>query len=258
MGYNYIQVGDQSWGTRMATKPMSNIGPIAMPHQSVNDLYGLPSATLYTTMSGKHYPNYIVADHKGSARTPRTSVAPYLPTCPWKSYPLIVLKYSTGHTDVSEFVLHHKAVALQCAQQGGWWEFFALPKFFLSFSRTSKPSNSSHKVLQTPPPQTIDPTKISPSIGSPKMTSTSCRVINISPCGRWNVWVSGRHHSTRVDIRPWSISLDGALNNPSSPTNLIMSITQLSCIDIFAISLEWPRHSSGPESYKINKNYSGC
>ena len=42
MGYNYIQVGAQSWGTRMATKPMSNIGPIAMPHQSVNDLYGLP------------------------------------------------------------------------------------------------------------------------------------------------------------------------------------------------------------------------
>ena len=114
------------------------------------------------------------------------------------------------------------------------------------------------KSSKPPLPPTIDPTKISPSIGSPKMTSTSCRVINISPCGRWNVWVSGRHHSTRVDIRPWSISLDGALNNPSSPTNLIMSITQLSCIDIFAISLEWPRHSSGPESYKINKNYSGC
>ena len=122
----------------------------------------------------------------------------------------------------------------------------------------SKPSNSMHSCLQSPSTIAVNPTKTSPSIGSPKMISTSCRVIDISPCGRWNVWVSDRYRSTRADIRPWSISLEGALNNPSCTTNLIMSITWLSYIDIFAISLERPRHSSGPRSCKIDKNYSGC
>ena len=109
-----------------------------------------------------------------------------------------------------------------------------------------------------PPPQPVGLAKTSSSIGSPKMTSTSCRVIDISPCKRWNIWVSSRHRSTRVNIRPWSISLDGALNNISSLTNLIMSITRLSCIDMFAISLERPRHWSGLGSCKIDKSYSGC
>ena len=129
-------------------------------------------------------------------------------------------------------------------------------KVFLSFVRTPKPSNSLHSRLQSPPP--VGPTKTWPSIGSPKMTSTSYRVFDISTYGRWNAWVSGRHHLTKVDIRPWSISLDGALNNSSSPTNLIMSITRFSCINMFAISLERPQHWSGLGSCKIDKNYSGC
>ena len=58
-------------------------------------------------------------------------------------------------------------------------------KVFLSFARIAKPSNSSYRVFQFPPP--VGATKTSPSIGSPKMVSTSCRVIDISPCGRWNV-----------------------------------------------------------------------
>ena len=131
-------------------------------------------------------------------------------------------------------------------------------KVLLSFFRTPKPSNSMHSCLQFPSTIAVDPTKSSPSVGSPKMTSTSSRVIDISPCGRWNVWVYGRHRSTRADIRQWSISLEGALNNPSSPTNLIMLITQLSCIIMFAISLARPWHVSGPRSCKIDKNYSGC
>ena len=129
MGHNHIQVGALSSSTRMETLPMPNTGPIATPHQSTMPLYRLPNITLYTSMPGNHYPNYIVANHEGSAGTPRTSDAPYLPTCPWKSYPLVALKYSIGHIDVFEFPLRHEAVALQCAQIGGWWEFFTLPKF---------------------------------------------------------------------------------------------------------------------------------
>ena len=82
MGHNHIQVGALSSGTRMATLPMPNIGPIATPHQSTNDLYGLPDTTLCTTMLGNQYPNYTMADHKGSTGIPRISDAPHLPTCP--------------------------------------------------------------------------------------------------------------------------------------------------------------------------------
>ena len=121
-----------------------------------------------------------------------------------------------------------------------------------------KPSNSMHSWLQSPSTTTVGPTKTSSSIGSLKMTSTSCRVIDISPCGRWNVWVSGRHRLTRADIRQWFISLEGALNNPSSLSNLIMSITRLSRIWTFANSLVRPRHVNRPVSYKIDTNYSSC
>ena len=157
-GRNHIQVGGLSSGTRRATLPMPNTGPKCTPHQSAMPLYGLPGTTLCTTMLGNHYPNYTTADHESSAGTPRTSDAPYFTTCPWKSYPLVALKYSTKHTNVSKSPLHHEAVALQWAQQGGWWEFFALPNF-LSFAGIVKPSNSSHRVLQSPPP--VSPTKTS-------------------------------------------------------------------------------------------------
>ena len=82
MGHNHIQVGALSSGTRMATLPMPNIGPIATPHQSTNDLYGLPDTTLCTTMPGNQYPNYTMADHNGSTGIPTISDAPHLPTCP--------------------------------------------------------------------------------------------------------------------------------------------------------------------------------
>ena len=82
MGHNHIQVGALSSGTRMATSPMPNTRPIAMPHRSAMPLYGLPVTTLCTTMPSNHYPNNIMADHEGFARTLRTSDAPYLPTCP--------------------------------------------------------------------------------------------------------------------------------------------------------------------------------
>ena len=131
MCHNHIQVGDLSSGTRMATLPMSNAGPITTPRESANDLYGLPDTTLCTTMPCNHYPNYTMANHKGSTGTPRTSDAPYLLTCPWKSFPLLELKYSTGHTNVSESPFYCEAMALQCAQQGGWWEFFAHQSFFV-------------------------------------------------------------------------------------------------------------------------------
>ena len=82
MGHNHIQVGALSSGTRMATSPMPNTRPIAMPHRSAMPLYGLPVTTLCTTMPSNHYPNNIMTDHEGSAGTLRTSDAPYLPTCP--------------------------------------------------------------------------------------------------------------------------------------------------------------------------------
>jgi len=116
IGHDYIQAGALSSGTRMTTSLMPNTGPIATPHQSAMPLYHLPSTTLCTTMSGNHYPNYTVVDHESSTRTPRTSDAPYLPTSPRKAYPLIALKYSTRHIDVSESPLHHEAVALQWHQ----------------------------------------------------------------------------------------------------------------------------------------------
>ena len=164
MGHNHIQVRALSSGTRMTTLPMPNTRPRCMPHQSAMPLSCLPDTTLYTTRPSNHYPNYTVADHEGSAGTLRTSNASYLPTCPWKAYPLVVLKYSTRHTGVSESPLRHEAVALQWHQQGSWWEFFAPPKFVVI--RQSK-TNSMHSWLQFPSTTVVSPTKTSPSIGSP-------------------------------------------------------------------------------------------
>ena len=82
MGHNHFQVRALSSGTKMTTSPMPNTGPIETPHQSAMSLCGLPDTTLCTTMPSNHYPNYTVADHKGSVGTPRTSDAPYLPTYP--------------------------------------------------------------------------------------------------------------------------------------------------------------------------------
>ena len=137
MGHNHIQVGALSSSTRMATSPMPNTGSIAMPHQSATPFYRLLDTTLYTTMPATTTPIILWRITKGSVGTPRTSDAPYLPTCPWKSYPLVALKYSIRHIDVSESPLRQEAMTLQCAQQGGWWEFFAYQSFVV-IRRNSK------------------------------------------------------------------------------------------------------------------------
>ena len=56
-----------------------------------------------------------------------------------------------------------------------------------------------------------------PSDRQPIITSISCKVIPISPWGKWNVCVSGRHRLTKVVIRAWSTSISGTLNNPVKP-----------------------------------------
>ena len=90
-----------------------------------------------------------------------------------------------------------------------------------------KPRNSSQTFSQI---FCVLPVIASPSTGSPRITSTSCNVMVISPCGMWKVWVSGRHRSTKAVIRPWSSSLPGCLKSPSKPNALIMSTTRSSTI----------------------------
>ena len=108
------------------------------------------------------------------------------------------------------------------------------------------PSISWHSTAH---PKSVIPIIASPSIGIPKRTSISYNVIVISPCGRWKVWVSGHHHSTKAVIKLWSISLDGVLCSPSNPTLLTMSRTRSSTIGgRFRNSSLWPRHFSGPGS----------
>ena len=56
-----------------------------------------------------------------------------------------------------------------------------------------------------------------PSIEIPNITSISCKMIPISPWGKWNVCVSGCHRSTKAMIRAWSTSISGTLNNSVKP-----------------------------------------
>ena len=60
-------------------------------------------------------------------------------------------------------------------------------------------------------------------------TQSFCVMVT-SPCGMWKVWSSGRHHSTKAVIRPWSISLPDCLRSPSKPSALMMSMTRSSTI----------------------------
>ena len=48
-----------------------------------------------------------------------------------------------------------------------------------------------------------------PSIGNPYRIAISYRVIDISQVGKWNVWVSGYHRSTKEVTRLQSISICG-------------------------------------------------
>ena len=97
----------------------------------------------------------------------------------------------------------------------------------------------------------VVPTIALPSIGIPKISSTSCNVIVVSPCGKWKVWVSSRHCLTKAVIKLWSISLHGVLYNPSNPTFLTMSTTRSSTTikRRFRNSSLQPRHASAPGSY---------
>ena len=97
----------------------------------------------------------------------------------------------------------------------------------------------------------VVPTIALPSIGIPKITSTSCNVIVVSPCGKWKVWVSGRHRLTKAVIKLWSISLHEVLYNPSNPTLLTMLTTRSSTTirRRFRNSSLRPWHASAPRSY---------
>lgn len=53
-----------------------------------------------------------------------------------------------------------------------------------------------------------------PSTGIPSITSIFCKVIPISPWGKWNMCVSGHHRLTKAMIKVWSTSISGTLNNP--------------------------------------------
>ena len=56
-----------------------------------------------------------------------------------------------------------------------------------------------------------------PSTRIPSITSISCKVIPISPWGKWNVSVSGRYRPTKAVIKAWSTSISGTLNNSIKP-----------------------------------------
>ena len=183
-------------------------------------------------MPGKHYPNHIVADHEGFAGTPRTTNAPYLLTLSIKIVLPRSTKINTKHTDVVDFSLHLQVGFTMCSRSQ--LMRILCPAKVFKFARTLKPSNSVHISLAP----TNQPNQDLTIYKKSQITSISCKVIDISPCGRWNISVSSCRHSTKADIRPWSISLDGALHNPSKPTNLIISITRSSSIrSLFAISL---------------------
>ena len=80
--------------------------------------------------------------------------------------------------------------------------------------RGSWPNNSRHTSFHF---RSVLPGTSNPSTGIPSITSISCKVIPISPWGKWNVCVSGRHHSTKAVIKAWSTSISGTLNNPVKP-----------------------------------------
>ena len=76
---------------------------------------------------------------------------------------------------------------------------------------------------------------------APIITSTSCSVIVISPCGRWKEWVSRCHRSTNVVINAWPSFMDGTMCRRSKPSNLTMAITCSSTIGSRRVKSSW-RH----------------
>ena len=65
--------------------------------------------------------------------------------------------------------------------------------------------------------RSVFPVTGNPTTGIPSITSISCKVIPISPWGKWNVCVYGRHRSTKAVIKAWSTSILGTLNNSVKP-----------------------------------------
>ena len=76
---------------------------------------------------------------------------------------------------------------------------------------------------------------------APIITSTSCSVIIISPCGRWKEWVSRRHPSTNVVINAWPSFMDGTMCRRSKLSNLTMAITCSSTVGSRRVKSSW-RH----------------
>jgi hypothetical protein len=64
-----------------------------------------------------------------------------------------------------------------------------------------------------------------PSMGRSRIMATSCSVTVISPHGRWNVWVSGRHQSTsgvnaaEFIISRWPDTIRASGRNPARHMN---------------------------------------
>ena len=74
---------------------------------------------------------------------------------------------------------------------------------FLGGISPSKLSQTSSYTILVGPHTTL------PSIGNPVRIAISFRVIDISQVGRWNVWVSGCHRSTKEVTRLQSIFICG-------------------------------------------------
>jgi hypothetical protein len=76
-----------------------------------------------------------------------------------------------------------------------------MPIIFLSFwyVRMSRGRRLIAAVMESlhPAGGTIPETG-APSMGRPRIMATFCNITIVSPHGRWNVWVSGRHRSTSV------------------------------------------------------------
>lgn len=56
-----------------------------------------------------------------------------------------------------------------------------------------------------------------PSIRRPRSIATSCNVMVVSSTGRWNIWVSCRHRSSRAVISAWSIATGSRRATPYRP-----------------------------------------
>ena len=85
---------------------------------------------------------------------------------------------------------------------------------FGTASRGSWPNKSRHTSLHF---MSVFLVTGNPSTRIPSITSISCKVIPISPQGKWNVCIFERHHSIKAVIKVWSTSISRTLNNLVKP-----------------------------------------